>query len=148
MSDASHKRRQPAAFRLDDPKVIVSDADEMAARDQVQVRPESDRSLLPAPIEVRPPRAKGFPWGAVFWSALSGLEVAGYEIRHGATGGELAFASGRFLGVYLHGLFEQPAFVRALLGAAPPRSLDDELDRLADAVAAHIDVDRLMEGLL
>ena len=59
-----------------------------------------------------------------------------------------AFASGRLLGVYLHGLFEQPAFVRALLGAAPPRSLDDELDRLADAVGAHIDVDRLMEGLL
>jgi cobyric acid synthase len=48
------------------------------------------------------------------------------------------------LGVYLHGLFEQPQFVRALLGVAPARSLDEELDRLADAVEPHLQVDRLL----
>ena len=88
------------------------------------------------------------------WAALSGLEVDGYEIRHGATvalageavlGDGLGFASGPALGVYLHGLFEQPDFVRALLGAAPERSLDEELDRLADAVEPHLEVNRLLE---
>jgi adenosylcobyric acid synthase len=88
------------------------------------------------------------------WAALSGLDVEGYEIRHGTTvaldggavlGEDLGFASGHVLGVYLHGLFEQPRFVRALLGAAPARSLDEELDRLADAVEPHLEVDRLLE---
>jgi adenosylcobyric acid synthase len=87
------------------------------------------------------------------WAALGGVEVSGYEIRHGETvtldgpavlGPELAFAAGSVLGVYLHGLFEQPAFVRALLGAAPGRSLDEELDRLADAVEPHLDVEALL----
>jgi adenosylcobyric acid synthase len=88
------------------------------------------------------------------WAALTGLEVDGYEIRHGATvsldgasvlGEDLGFACGSVLGVYLHGLFEQRAFVVALLGVAPERSLDEELDRLADAVEPHLDVDRLLE---
>ena len=91
------------------------------------------------------------------WSSLSGLEVAGYEIRHGhssaagaqeAIPGGRGFAGGRFLGVYLHGLFENPDFVRALLGSAPTRSLEDELDHLADAVEPHLNVDQLLEALL
>ena len=87
------------------------------------------------------------------WSALSGLEVSGYEIRHGATTGEavlgdaLAFVDGPVLGVYLHGLFEQPRFVAALLGRAPDRSLDARIDELADAVEPHLDPDALLEAL-
>jgi adenosylcobyric acid synthase len=87
------------------------------------------------------------------WAALRGVQVSGYEIRHGTTvsldgpavlGDDLGFAAGPVLGVYLHGLFEQPQFVRALLGVAPERSLDEELDRLADAVEPHLQVDRLL----
>jgi adenosylcobyric acid synthase len=87
------------------------------------------------------------------WAALRGVQVSGYEIRHGTTvsldgpavlGDDLGFAAGPVLGVYLHGLFEQPEFVRALLGVAPARSLDEELDRLADAVEPHLQVDRLL----
>jgi adenosylcobyric acid synthase len=91
------------------------------------------------------------------WDGLSGMVVRGYEIRHGssrarggvaaALPGDLGFAHGRFLGVYLHGLFEQPGPVAALLGATPGRTLDEELDLLADAVGAHLDVDRLLEEL-
>jgi adenosylcobyric acid synthase len=89
------------------------------------------------------------------WTALSGLAVEGYEIRHGETTGEaevmaggLAYAVGPVLGVYLHGLFEQPPFVRALLGAAPERTLDDAFEQLADAVEEHLDVDAILAAAL
>jgi putative membrane protein len=65
-------RRKPAAFRLDDPKVVVTDAEDFAAGDTIQVRPQSDENL-PVPVETLPPARRRFPWGVVFWSALSGL---------------------------------------------------------------------------
>jgi adenosylcobyric acid synthase len=44
------------------------------------------------------------------------------------------------LGVYLHGLLEDPEIVRALVGVAPDRSLDAVLEALADDVGAHLDL--------
>jgi adenosylcobyric acid synthase len=82
------------------------------------------------------------------WRSLSGMPVAGYEIRHGATEATaeveaalpdgLGFASGVVLAVYLHGLFEQPQFVERLLGVGSAQSLDGVFDALADVLDAHV----------
>lgn len=94
------------------------------------------------------------------WSALSGVEVAGYEIHHGQTaqhpamaaGGNLAAEvlpglgwqndngqnGGNVLGVYLHGLFEDPRVLKALFGATAP-TLDSVFDGLADYIEAHFE---------
>jgi len=45
-------------------------------------------------------------------------------------------AQGNVLGVYLHGLFEQPAVLHALFGATAP-TLDTVFDRLADVADRH-----------
>jgi adenosylcobyric acid synthase len=80
------------------------------------------------------------------WVALTGVEATGYEIRHGrSTGREAAvYVEGAVCGVYVHGLFEQPAFVQALVGSRPRRTLDDAFDDLADAVEAHLDLGALL----
>lgn len=97
------------------------------------------------------------------WQALSGLAVQGYEIHHGLTAphaamaraGELATpvlpgdlgwqnGTGHVLGLYLHGLFEDPGVLRALFGAAG-RTLDQVFDGLADFLDTHFDTEVLHE---
>ena len=76
----SERPRKPATFKLDDPGVVVMDADEPGrpARGTVRITPESDPALLPVPVEAPLlPVRRGFPWGAVFWSAVGGLVVLG-----------------------------------------------------------------------
>ncbi len=88
------------------------------------------------------------------WSALSGIEVSGYEIHHGQTAqhpamaakGDLARevlpglawqnAAGNVLGCYLHGLFEDAAVLQALFGTGAP-TLDAVFDGLADYLGRH-----------
>jgi adenosylcobyric acid synthase len=87
------------------------------------------------------------------WEGLSGLELDGYEIRHGETAPvaavaealseERGFVAGNVLGIAVHGLFERPELVHALLGALPTRSLEDVFDRLADTVEERLDVEHL-----
>ena len=90
------------------------------------------------------------------WSALSGITAAGYEIHHGqtaqhpamATQGDIARevipglawqnAAGNVLGCYLHGLFEDPAVLRALFGATVP-TLETVFDGLADFLEQHVE---------
>lgn len=96
------------------------------------------------------------------WSALSNIAVQGYEIHHGQTVQHAGMAAGRavlpdglgwqnaegnVLGVYLHGLFEDAAVLRALFGAQTP-SLDAVFDRLADFIDPHFEhgvLQRLIE---
>jgi adenosylcobyric acid synthase len=87
------------------------------------------------------------------WRALAGLGFDGYEIRHGRTrqrgpaekalAGGRGWVSGAVLGIAVHGLFESPEAVAALLGAAPERSLEEAIDELTDAVVASLDVGRV-----
>jgi putative membrane protein len=80
MSDKPHHRK-PAAFKLDDPRVILMDAEEEAARSprgKVLITPEADPAQLPVPVdEPAIPARKGFGWGGIFWTALGGLVVLG-----------------------------------------------------------------------
>jgi adenosylcobyric acid synthase len=77
------------------------------------------------------------------WSALSGIAFNAYEIRHGDTTGDTAVA-GRVLGIAVHGAFESPDVLRALLGTAPERSFDALFDELADAVEPHLDLEQIL----
>jgi adenosylcobyric acid synthase len=85
------------------------------------------------------------------WAALSGVTAQGYEIHHGRTSQHPAMPSaravladglgwqneqGNVLGVYVHGLFEDPAVLHALFGAAAP-TLDSVFDGLADFIDKH-----------
>ncbi|MDI1274894.1 cobyric acid synthase [Polaromonas sp.] len=91
------------------------------------------------------------------WAALSGVQVQGYEIHHGQTAPHSAMAaagdvaqavlpgglawqngSGNVLGVYLHGLFEDPAVLHALFGASTP-TLESVFEGLADYIGRHFD---------
>jgi adenosylcobyric acid synthase len=78
------------------------------------------------------------------WSGLAGRSFDGYEIRHGDTSGGNVVAAGRVLGVGVHGMFETPDVVEALLGAPPASGLDAVFDELADAVEPHLDLDRVL----
>ena len=97
------------------------------------------------------------------WQPLAGLQADGYEIRHGRTqahpglpapqvalrnaGGEaIGWQAGRVLGVYAHGLFEQPAVLRALFGQTG-RPLDAVFDGLADFIDRHFEPGKI-GGLL
>ncbi len=84
-----------------------------------------------------------------FWAPLAGVEFDAYEIRHGRTtpradgGGapplvpvlaeDCGWQCGATLALYVHGMFECPAVLRALFGRDTP-TLEDTLNGLADFV--------------
>src|SRR5262249_33095871 len=75
--------RKPAAFRLDDPRVMVAPAPEdgskpRAGRGVVRVMPEPESADITVPAQAPAPAIRRrFPWGTVFWSALGGLVLLG-----------------------------------------------------------------------
>jgi putative membrane protein len=79
MSERPHHRK-PATFKLDDPGVVVMDADDNSRppRGTVHITPEADPALLPVLLEAPVvPARRGFGWGAMFWTALGGLVLLG-----------------------------------------------------------------------
>jgi adenosylcobyric acid synthase len=95
------------------------------------------------------------------WSQLSGVPVQGYEIHHGRTtpvnaqdapeavlhdaqGQALGWQQGAVMGLYLHGLFEDPAVMQALFAQTAP-SLDQVMDGLADFIDTHMQHGMLMQ---
>jgi adenosylcobyric acid synthase len=82
------------------------------------------------------------------------VKVSGYEIRHGrsapsgaiesALPDDRGWADGDTLAVYLHGLFENAGFLRAVLGVDPGADVEAAIDDLADAVAPHLDLDAIL----
>jgi putative membrane protein len=85
MSERS-KQRRPATFRLDDPSVVVVDAEDTSRplRGAIQVTPESDPALLPVVIEPPVLPRRRFRWGTLFWTATAGLVLmgAGLGVTH------------------------------------------------------------------
>ena len=88
------------------------------------------------------------------WVALSKVQVNGYEIHHGQTSlradladgthpvmpHDLAWqnAHGNVLGIYMHGLFEDPGVLQALFGLSVP-TLNTVFDGLADYIEQHFE---------
>ncbi|HET6828320.1 MAG TPA: cobyric acid synthase [Ramlibacter sp.] len=85
------------------------------------------------------------------WAPLAGVALQGYEIRHGQTQQHPAMdtgravlpqglgwqnAAGNVLGLYVHGMFEDPHVLHALFGATAP-TLDSVFDGLAAFIDAH-----------
>jgi putative membrane protein len=71
--------RRPAAFRLDDPNVVVTVEPGRAARGTVRIMVEPEASL-PVVAEPDPLPRRRFAWGVLFWSALSGLIALGIGV--------------------------------------------------------------------
>ncbi len=114
---------------------------------------ESRKRLRAAPVRFTAPHGD--------WSALQDVVAPAYEIRCGHTraderhavlrdeeGQAIGWQAGPVLGVYAHGLFESPAFIRALFGVAVP-TLDSAFETLADLVDEHLEpmlLRRLLHG--
>jgi putative membrane protein len=69
------RHRRPATFRLDDPGVVVVDADGVSrpARGTVQIAPEAEPAQLPVPIEAAAPSRGVFGWSTMFWTGVAGM---------------------------------------------------------------------------
>jgi adenosylcobyric acid synthase len=120
-----------------------------------------------APKLLRPGRARLAHDLAGPWQALSGLVFDGYEIRcgrsapleaapglhtplhqalHADDGRCIGWQHGSVLGLYAHGLFESPAVLHALFGAAGA-ALEPRLDALATWAEQHLGADTLQRLL-
>jgi len=114
-----------------------------------------EREKLLRPARMRFSAAMEAPW-----LALQDVSCEGYEIHHGRTeqhpslaaatvvlreadGSAVGWQQGPVLGVYAHGLLEQPTVLQALLGT-PHAGLEPVFDGLADYIDCHFAPGSLM----
>lgn len=73
-----------------------------------------------------------------------GTTYSGYEIRFGELTGDLRFGvDGNVTATTVHGLFEHPDFIEAVIGVRVEPVLEPTFELLADAVDEHLDTDLL-----
>jgi putative membrane protein len=66
--------RKPAAFRLDDPAIVVTDAVEpRRAAPAVRVSQSGEQTSFDPPAAATAPARRGAPWAAMFWVSAGGL---------------------------------------------------------------------------
>jgi putative membrane protein len=128
------KPRRPATFRLDDPSVVVVDADEATrpARGTIQVTPEAEPASLPIPFEPPAPERRRFRWGTVFWAGVLGLTVLGVGLGL-AQLIENLFARSEALGILGIALSAVVALALAVISGREVRALM----RLAEIESLH-----------
>jgi putative membrane protein len=143
--------RKPAAFRLDDPHVVIAPPPEdgakpRALRGVVRVMPEPEGADITVPQQAPVPAApRRFPWGTVFWSALGGLVLLGLGLGTANLIQDL-YARVQWLGALgaaLAGLAVLAFLViccREVLGLVRLASLEKLRER-AEAAMAHDDRD-------
>jgi putative membrane protein len=133
------KLRKPAAFSLDDPEVVVTEAPD-DSDEAIRITPESDPSTLPVPVAVARPRRR-FPWATTFWSALGGLIVMGLGLSVTALVEDL-FARNTGLGwlglslAALAGFALLVILIRELTALLRLRAIEALHERAASAIAS------------
>lgn len=138
------RKRQPAAFRLDDPDVVVTEPTpekDYPTQASVRVVPEADAPDLPVPIEPALPPRRRTRWGALFWSALGGLVALGVSLAVAQLVEEL-FARSEALGLFglVLALLAALAFLvivaRETYGLMRLATIEQLQGRASDAIAS------------
>lgn len=141
--------------RIDDPQQVESTAGSLAALDLLPVATQFAPGKVTSRVSARITR------GEAWLAPLLGSAVSGYEIHCGRSVSRSPWlelesdgrldsemrSDGRVWGCYMHGLFHNAAFRRAWLGSlgwrtdrSVQRSLDQDIDRVADIVEAQLDM--------
>ena len=145
----STQSRRPAAFALNDPKVVVTEADIKASAKAIRITPEPEVTTLPVPIVAASaqPR-KRFRWATLFWSALGGLVALGLGLAATRLVEDL-FAHSQVLGWLGVSFGAIAALALLVIAIHELRSLLQlsAVEELRDRVAATIVSDRRADGI-
>src|SRR3974390_485271 len=145
----STQSRRPTAFALNDPKVVVTEADMKASAKAIRITPEPEVTTLPVPIVTASaqPR-KRFRWATLFWSALGGLVALGLGLAATRLIEDL-FARSQIVGWLGVSLAAIAALALLVVAIHELRSLLQlsAVEELRDRVAATIVSDRRADGI-